>query len=72
MIKYYLLGSDGCDEGISGRFEMTQHESHRKSQQLIHEPFRIRQQSPEEAKQDSMSSFLQQQPFGIFSQGKLY
>jgi len=38
----------------------------------MHEPFHIRRQSPEVAKQDSMPSFLQQQPFGIFGQGKLY
>lgn len=67
-------GSDGCEDGISGRFEMVQQESHRQPQQQVHEPFHIRQQSPAVVKEDSinLSSFLQQQPFGIFSQSEFF
>jgi len=72
LIFIKCLGSDGCEDGVSGRFETTQQqESHRQPQQQIHEPFHIRHQPPAIVKQDSMTSFLQQQPFGIFGQGKL-
>jgi len=69
----HCLGSDGCEDGVSGRFETTQQqESHRQPQQQMHKPFLIRHQSPAIVKQDSMSSFSQQQPFGLFGQGMLY
>ncbi|XP_025204342.1 LIM homeobox transcription factor 1-beta-like isoform X2 [Melanaphis sacchari] len=68
-IKDEQYSSDGCEDGVPGRFETTQQqESHRQSQQQMHEPFHIRHQSPAVVKQDSMPSFLQQQPFGIFGQ----
>lgn len=50
---------------------MTQQEPHRRLQQA-HEPFHIGQQSPSAIKHDSMSSFLQQQPFSVFGQGEFY
>lgn len=70
----FFSGSDGCEDGISGRFETVQQESHRQPLQQEHEPFHIRQQSPAVVKQDpiNMSSFLQQQPFGIFGQSELF
>lgn len=66
---FFFLGSDGCEDGITGRFETTQPESHRQPQQQIQESIHV--QSPVVVKQDSMSSFLHQQPFGIFGQGEL-
>lgn len=71
-IKYFFSGSDGCEDGVPGRFETTQQEAYRQPQQQVHEPFHIQLQSPASVKQDSMPmSFLQQQPFGIFGQGNL-
>ncbi|XP_026809896.1 LIM homeobox transcription factor 1-beta-like isoform X1 [Rhopalosiphum maidis] len=67
-IKDEQYSSDGCEDGVSGRFETQQQESHRQPQQQMHESFHIRHQSSAVVKQDSMSSFLQQQPFGIFGQ----
>lgn len=63
-----ILGSDGCEDGITARFEMTQQESHKRLQQA-QESFHIRQQSPSAVKHDSMSPFLQQ-PFSVFGQGE--
>lgn len=72
-MQCFFIGSDGCEDGITGRFETTQSESHRQPQQQIQESTHVRQlQSPVVVKQDSMSSFLHQQPFGIFGQGEFF